>query len=159
MRRLEKENIEVVLGEDDGLEDVRFQFQINAQDNELEFISRSCDAVIIVAGSVGSFCELGLFSWHYSHKEGAIKKAGDKDFIVLIEKRHKDTKRRKSYLNAGPGRAVLGFGMVNYMDFESVGIDGELDAIINRLLERRATYRLDRRGRPPKSKRRRPDAT
>jgi hypothetical protein len=156
MRLLRKEKIEVFLGEDDGLEDVRMKFKLNAQDNELEFIRHSCDAVIIVAGSVGSFCELGLFSWHYSHDDGVIKKSGDKDFIVLIEKKHRNTKTRKSYLNEGPGRAVLGRGMVSYIDFNGNGIDTELESIIQRILERRTAFKLDRRGRPPK-KRTRPN--
>jgi hypothetical protein len=151
MQRLKKENIDVRLGEDDGLQDVRMQFQFNAQDNELEFICHSCDAIIVVAGSVGSFCELGLFSWHYAHKTGKINKSGDKDFIVLIEKKYGNFKR-PSYLAEGPVRAVLGFGMVSYGDFEKSTINIELDNIIRRVLERRATHRLDRRGRPRKNR-------
>lgn len=58
--RLVAEGFEVVLGEDDGLEEARLDLGINAQDNELEFIRRHCNAVIVIADSVGAFCELGL---------------------------------------------------------------------------------------------------
>lgn len=147
-RRLKKEGIKVFLGEDDGLENLRKIFNINAQDNELEFIQHSCDVIVLVAASVGSFCELGLFSWHHAHAHGVIRKSGDKDFIVLIEKKYRDTASRKSYLNEGPARAVLGFGMVSYANFSASKFDSELDTIIKRILERRTTYKLDRRGRP-----------
>ena len=62
--RLETEGFEVILGEDDGLDNPRLKdIGINAQDSEVEFIRRFCNAVIIIADSVGAFCELGLFSW------------------------------------------------------------------------------------------------
>src|SRR5450759_3940030 len=71
--RLEKEKFEVVLGEDDGLDNPEIhEIGINAQDNELEFIRSRCGAVVIVADSVGSFCELALFSWHFVHKASVI---------------------------------------------------------------------------------------
>ena len=58
--RLEKEKFEVVLGEDDGLDNPQIHdIGVNAQDNELAFISSHCNAIVIVAGSVGSFCDLG----------------------------------------------------------------------------------------------------
>jgi hypothetical protein len=57
---LEQKGFEVVLGEDDGLEEARLKLGLNAQDNELEFVKRKCNAVIVIAASVGSFCELGL---------------------------------------------------------------------------------------------------
>src|ERR1700674_329554 len=60
-KRLEKEGFEVVLGEDEGLANAVLKgIGINAQDNEVEFIRKYCNAVIIIADSAGSFCELGL---------------------------------------------------------------------------------------------------
>lgn len=148
-KRLEKHGVEVVLGEDDGLEDVRLAFGVNAQDNELEFIKRSCDTVIIVAGSVGSFCELGLFTWHYAHREGVLTRAGRKDLIVLIERKYeKRSGRRKSYLLEGPAKAAHGFGLVEYIDFQSV----DVEKVVARVLERRATFIQDRRDRPRKTR-------
>jgi hypothetical protein len=56
---LESQGFTVVLGEDDGLDSPEIKaLGIDAQDNELEFI-RKCNAVIVIADSVGSFCELG----------------------------------------------------------------------------------------------------
>ena len=103
--RLEEEGFQVVLGEDAGLEDVRLHLGVNAQDNELEFIRKHCNAVIVIADSVGSFCELGLFSWHFVHDNGVIQNSTD--FILLVDQRYRN---EKSYLNEGPFNAVAGFG-------------------------------------------------
>jgi hypothetical protein len=69
---LEAARFDVILGEDDGLEEARLKVGLNAQDNELEFIRKSCNAVVLLADSVGSFCELGLFSWHFAHAAGVL---------------------------------------------------------------------------------------
>jgi len=46
---------EVVLGEDEGLLDPEIsELGINAQDSELLYIKEHCNAIIIVADSVGS---------------------------------------------------------------------------------------------------------
>ena len=81
---LEREDFEVVLGEDDGLEDARLNFGLNAQDNEMKFIANHCNAIVLVGDSVGSYCELGLFSYHKAHK---FKEAVD--FILLLNKKYK----------------------------------------------------------------------
>ena len=53
--RLEQEKFEVILGEDEGLDNPALKgIGLNAQDNEIEFIRKSCNAVIIIANSVGA---------------------------------------------------------------------------------------------------------
>lgn len=136
-KQLTSHGIDVVLGEDDGLEDARLGLSVNAQDNELEFIRSHCNAVVIIAASVGSFCELGLFSWHCVHEDGVISA----DMIVLIDKEYSNA---KSYLNQGPVAAVHGFGQALFVDFDAY--DG--DDVVTRLLSRRATSIMDRRGKP-----------
>ncbi len=136
---------DVVLGEDDGLENERINFGLNAQDNELEFISRHCNAVVVIADSVGAFCELGLFTWHFVHDDGVIGREIRPAFIVLVSSKYEG---RKSYLNEGPVTSVLGFGDVFFIDYEQYD-----PAQIKRiLLNKRSIQTLDRRGRPRKHK-------
>lgn len=141
IEELQKHHFEVVLGEDDGLEEARLKFGLNAQDNELEFIKGHCNAVIIIASSVGSFCELGLFSWHYVHKDGHIDKELPPAFIVLVDEKYKS---HKSYLNEGPISAVDAFGHVCFVDYDTY----DLSDLIKRLSNRRSIQTIDRRGRP-----------
>lgn len=132
------------MGEDDGLEDARIAIGANAQDNELEYIRTHCDAVVIVADSVGSFCELGLFSWHHAHKRGLIKTGTNADLILIVDKKHSSA---RSYFMNGPVQSVNGFGLVLFVDYgRYTGAD-----VIDRLRSRRATYIMDRRGRPRKT--------
>lgn len=145
-KALEAEKFEVVLGEDDGLEDGRVAVGVNAQDNELEFISTSCNAVILIADSVGAFCELGLFSWHFVHTGGKLKKTrGQTEFFLLLDEKFSDA---KSYLKEGPTRAVNGFGTVLYVDFSSF----DANPVLARMRDRRGVMIVDnKRGRPRKS--------
>ena len=115
-KALEEANFKVVLGEDDGLEHLRKKIGMNAQDNELMFIKNQCDAVVIVAGSVGSFCELGLFSWHYARDIGQICKGII--FIVVVDKEFHPSKVGRSYFSEGPIRILKGLGTVLYSDFK-----------------------------------------
>jgi hypothetical protein len=113
-RVLKKEGFHVVLGEDDGILNKEItRLGVNAQDNELQFIDKSCDAIVIVASSPGSFCELGLFSWHFSNDRDRY---ANKNCIVLIDAAYQ---KDKSYLNLGPAKAVLAFGHVEFVDFNS----------------------------------------
>ena len=140
---LSSANFEVVLGEDEGLENIRLSVGINAQDNELEFIRTNCNAVVIVADSPGSFCELGLFSWHFAHKGGLLYDNTPRTtVIVLIAEKFRND---KSYLNEGPGASVNGFGHLEFVDFENY--DG--NSVIKRLHDRRGVVTVDnKRGRP-----------
>src|SRR5665647_270130 len=81
---LEAEGFEVVLGEDDGLENIRIKVSGGyAHENELEFIQRECGAIVLVAGSVGSYCELGLFAhWHAKSNENKC------DLILLANAKY-----------------------------------------------------------------------
>jgi hypothetical protein len=146
--RLEQEKFEVILGEDEGLDNPELKgIGLNAQDNEIEFIRRSCNAVIIIADSVGAFCELGLFSWHFVHQDGVFKreKRGPEiDCILLLKRTYRN---HVSYLNQGPAAAVNGFGKVEFVNFSVY--DG--DSVVERLRHRRGVITVDnRRGRPRK---------
>lgn len=137
---LTKEGFEVVLGEDDGLEDLRLNISGGyAHDNELEFIRRECSAIVLVAGSVGSFCELGLFV-HWLAHEGN----GSCDLILVANSKFE---KDRSYFNEGPARAADDFGRTLYMDFAQA----DIEPILRRLKGRRSTHFLDGRGRPAKA--------
>ena len=146
-KEFEANKFEVVLGEDDGLEDVRLKLGMNAQDNELEYIRKNCNALIIIADSVGAFCELGLFSWHFTHVDGDINNSGLRtDCFVLIDRKYQGD---ASYLNEGPARAVNAFGSVQFVDFSSF----DCSPLIKKLEDRRVIISLDnKRGRPRRRK-------
>jgi hypothetical protein len=137
---LETNGFEVVLGEDDGLELLREEFKgIYAHMNELEFLRRQCGAIVLIADSVGAYCELGLFA--YEQTNGEPKR--HRDFILIISEEYAS---KASYLNEGPAKAVRDFGAVHYVDLG--GFDCAL--VLERLQGRRAVYVADRRGRPSK---------
>ena len=121
------EDFEVVLGEDDGLEELRKEFSGLAHENELSFIQDECSAVVLIADSVGSFCELGLFAHqHYTHNPRKT------DFVLIMDEQYKGV---KSYLNEGPASAVdLMGGKVFHGSFE----DYDLMPIVQRLKGRRS---------------------
>jgi hypothetical protein len=137
---LEKDGFEVVLGEDDGLEGLRMKFKgIYAHENEVAFIKKECGAVVLVADSVGSYCELGLFAHLHTHED-----SNRRDFVLIIDRQFKGT---TSYLNEGPARAVADFGVVYYGDLDTF----DCSEVLKRLQGRRAVYFLDGRGRPAKT--------
>lgn len=132
---------EVVLGEDDGLEDVRLSITGGyAHDNELEFIRRECGAIVLVANSVGSFCELGLFVHWLARQDERMC-----DLVLIASDKFKDD---KSYFNDGPARAADDFGRTLYVDFATA----DIEPVIRRLKGRRSTHFFDGRGRPSKAK-------
>jgi hypothetical protein len=137
---LEKDSFEVVLGEDDGLEWLRARFSgVYAHENELEFLQRECGAIVLIADSVGSFCELGLFAYFQTRQE-----SNPRDFILVVDQQYKYD---KSYLIEGPAKAVEHFGRVLYEDLGTY--DGA--EILTRLRGRRAVSVIDSRGRPRRS--------
>ncbi len=137
---LEQDEFEVVLGEDDGLKDLQEKFAgVYAHENEVEFIRSECGAIVLVADSPGSFCELGLFAYLHSHED-----TNRRDFILLVDKCYQND---NSYLNEGPAKAIGDFGVLYYEDFEKL----DSSAILKRLRGRRAVYFLDGRGRPAKN--------
>lgn len=134
---LTNDGFEVVLGEDDGLENVRMSTSKSyAHNNELDFIRQECGAIVIVAGSPGSFCELGLFV-HWMERDNNSQC----DLILLVEERFKDD---KSYFNEGPARAADDFGKTLFVDFSNCN----LEPIVNRLKGRRSSHFSMGRGRP-----------
>lgn len=135
---LKKEGFEVILGEDDGLENIRHKYSNYAHENELLFIQKHCNAVILIASSVGAFCELGLFSYKKVHELSNMT-----DFILIISSEYED---EPSYLNEGPAAAIDDFGKVFYGDLD----DFDHLPIIKRLRRRRAVYFTSHKGRPPK---------
>ena len=138
-----EDGFEVVLGEDSGLEDRRLDFGMNAQDNELYFIINECNAIVIVADSVGSFCELGLFTWHFVHDDGLIDKEKRPVFVILI---NKEFEGQKSYFNEGPISSVLAYAQVQYVDFSTYDVE-----LIKKILRSgRSIATLNKRGRPRK---------
>ena len=82
---LEGEDFEIVLGEDDGLENLRIRYAGMAHENELEFINNYSNSVLLIASSVGSFCELGLFSHHHVRQN-----ARHTDFILILDEQYKN---------------------------------------------------------------------
>ena len=147
-KSLENDGFDVVLGEDDGLEDTRLNMGLDAQNNELEYISKYCDAVIVVTANsaIGAFCELGLFSWHFTHPDGKLNnKVPGMDFILLVEKKYKG---KKSYFNEGPAKVVKAFGLTSYIDFKNYNVK----EIIDRLKLRKSITSKDSRGRPRSKK-------
>ncbi|WP_137919097.1 hypothetical protein [Hydrogenophaga sp. 2FB] len=134
---LEVEGFEVVLGEDDGLEDVRLtETGGYAHDNELEFIRRECGAIVLIADSVGSFCELGLFvHWLANNPDRTC------DFVLIADEKYKDD---KSYFNEGPANAAEHFGRTLYVEFATA----DIKPILKRLRGRRSTQLFSGHGRP-----------
>lgn len=131
------ERFEVVLGEDDGLEELRKEFSGLAHENELSFIQQESSAVVLIADSVGSYCELGLFSHqHY------VNNPNKTDFILLMDQKYEDV---KSYLNEGPAKAVeIMGGKVFHGDFGAF----DLSPILDRLNGRRSVWFTHGKGRP-----------
>jgi len=124
---LEGDGFEVVLGEDDGLENVRLDYGIYAHENELRYIEKYCDAVVLIADSIGSFCELGLFAHFHMHQGGKA------DFILILNKEFED---QVSYVSEGPAKAISHFGMITYVDFEEFNSC----ELISRLRGRRSVF-------------------
>lgn len=125
---LQSDQFEVVLGEDDGLEQIREYYSGYAHENELHYINRYCNAVVLIAASVGSFCELGLFSYSHVHQENHHL-----DFILILNESYKED---VSYLNEGPAAAMEDFGKVFYVDFSNF----KPDSLLKRLRRRRHVF-------------------
>ena len=125
---LEGEDFDVVLGEDDGLEALRKKFSGMAHDNELQFIQAHSNAVVLIASSVGSFWELGLFSHQHVHTNSRRT-----DFILIMDEKFKDD---VSYMNEGPAKAIDTFGQLVHCDFSAF----DTTALIDRLKTRRHVW-------------------
>lgn len=133
---LESDSFDVVLGEDDGLEELRGKYSGMAHENELQFIQSHSNSVILIASSVGSFCELGLFSHQHVRDN-----ARSTDFILILDERYKG---QISYLNEGPAKAIDNYGKLLHGDFS----DFDIDPILDRLRIRRNVWFTSSKGRP-----------
>lgn len=124
-----EENIEVWLGEDEGLERLRSKYRADAQTNEIRFIE-CADSVIVIADGVGPFCELGAFSQAFNNQ-------GRADFIVVVDKKHQPDESRKTYLHEGPLHLIKNTmkSHVVYEDFEKA--DSIRDVIMGRIKSQR----------------------
>jgi hypothetical protein len=135
-KTLKTEGFDVILGEDDGLEQIRNKYSSYAHENELLFVEKHCLATVLIASSVGSFCELGLFSYKKVH-------GIQSDFILIISDEFEGA---KSYLNEGPAAAIEDFGKVYYGDLKNF----DYSDLLQRLKRRRAIWVTSSKGRPPK---------
>lgn len=134
---LKQKGFEVVLGEDEGLERLREKYLQMAHLNEAAFVKDGCGAIVLIADSVGSYCELGLFSYiqtDISHKT---------DFILVIDEQYAPGKLPvTSYLNEGPAKAVESHGKVVYAKLDEYdGVE-----ILERLQNRRAIFLFREQG-------------
>ena len=109
-----------------------------AHENELAFIKKECGAIVLIADSVGSYCELGLFAHKQTHE-----RKNRPDFVLIVDH---EFKGKPSYLNEGPARAIDDFGIVFYEDLTTF----DCSKVLKRLQGRRAVYLFDGRGRPAK---------
>lgn len=136
MDELENEGFEVVLGEDDGLEELRKKYMGLAHENELDFIIKESSAVILIADSVGSFCELGLFSYfHY------IENPRKTDFLLILDEQYQSD---ESYLNNGPAKAISVEGQVFHTNFSSF----DIKPLVERLRIKRTIWIRQGKGSP-----------
>jgi hypothetical protein len=134
---LSKANFEVVLGEDDGLENLQAKYGLYAHENERKFVADQMAAIVLVADSPGSFCELGMFV----HSQIELGQSSSQDFILIANIKYKDA---PSYFNLGPAKLVGDFWVVHYVNFE----DFDPSVVVERLRRRRAIWISDLRGRP-----------
>jgi hypothetical protein len=128
MQDLEAADFDVVLGEDDGLEHLRTKYSGMAHDNELQFIQGYSNAVVLIASSVGSFCELGLFSHQHVHTN--TRKT---DFILIMDEEFQND---ISYMNQGPAKAIDIYGQLLHCKFSTF----DTTPLIDRLMTRRNVW-------------------
>ncbi|WP_320171130.1 hypothetical protein [Maridesulfovibrio sp.] len=107
---LRSDGFSVVLGEDDGLMELQDCFGGDAQTNELGFIKKHANAVVLVADSSGSFSELGLFAHFHSSPKCNFS------FIIVVDEFYRDN---EMYLSLGPVKLVESRGKVFYANFKS----------------------------------------
>jgi len=123
--KLTQEGFEVVLGEDDGLENIRNDYSGYTHANELSYIESRCNAVVVIASSVGTFCEIGLFAHINSVRDAKLI-----DLVLIVDKEYEG---KPSYFNYGPVKAVEDFGKVYYADLNNF----DCSDLVGRLSRRR----------------------
>jgi hypothetical protein len=135
---LELSGFEVVLGEDDGLGSLQALYKMYAHQNELRFVEDQAAAIVLIADSPGSFCELGMFADRYSKERDANSA---RDFILVVDEQYASD---PSYVNLGPALAVTDFGIVYWANFRTF----DVEKVTGRLSRRRSLWMSEKRGRP-----------
>jgi hypothetical protein len=127
---LEGAGFEVVLGEDDGLVELQDDLGGDAQTNELGFINKKADAVVLIADSPGSYSELGLFSHHHSSSSRKFS------FILLINKTFNGD---GSYISQGPVQLVEANGNIIFTELEKrdYSFDEDIEKVLRILKTKR----------------------
>lgn len=120
--KLQKNRFRVFLGEDDGLKELKKRFGSNAQQNELNLVKApECRIVILIADSVGSYCELGLFNWLFADNDDKYFDRNKITFYVIADKTYEND---ESYFNEGPIETLrLVGGHIKYDDFATFDVD------------------------------------
>ncbi len=116
------------MGEDAGLTKLQNKYGHDAQTNETLLINNGDHkAIVLIADSVGSHCELGLFSWLYTKK---LESGFDKNvvsFFVIVDQQYKD---HKSYFNEGPIKMLDNAGgKVLFCDFSTFDMNKILEPL------------------------------
>lgn len=133
---LTNEGFEVVPGEDDGLVSLQETYGKYAHQNEREFVTSQAAAIVLVADSAGSLCELGMFADRITELNSPAQA-----FVVLMEERYKGD---NSYINLGPAKVVEDMKKLIYADFSNFN-ESEVVDYLKRL---RTVVISERRGRP-----------
>ncbi|WP_152512855.1 hypothetical protein [Desulfovibrio sp. X2] len=120
--KLSEAGLTIVVGEDDGLQDLQMEFGGDAQSNELRFLTTRADAIVLIASSPGSFSELGLFSHIYNSDRKFT-------FILII---NESFKNENSYIYLGPVQIIDANGKIFYLNNnnETDEFDSIVDGII-----------------------------
>lgn len=131
------DEFDVVLGEDDGIADPRIASTGNSALDEFNFVEGKCNAVIVIADSIGTYCELGILSWNLANGHKFRKKGID--IIVIVDSKHSAS---SAFFRNGAYAIIEGAGKADFAAF------GEYDVnlIVDRLRSRRSFYTIDKRG-------------
>ncbi|KAF1073916.1 hypothetical protein [Halodesulfovibrio sp. MK-HDV] len=134
LRQLLKEELgnlgfEVILGEDDGIEEIQNDHGFDAQTNELNVLKRS-KALVLIAASPSSFAELGVFSHDRAHN-----KKSSYDVVLILSEDFEDS---NSYIELGPVSVVETLGKVFFTSYSTDDCQDICKKIIRRLTHRRS---------------------
>ena len=119
---LKEEGFQVIMGEDAGLEKLREEYGLDAQTNEIHLLrNQDNKAIVLIADSVGSHCELGLFSWLYAQNCKLGLDRNIVSFFVIADQQYMND---ESYFNQGPIAMLKeADGKVLFCDFSTFDMD------------------------------------
>jgi hypothetical protein len=139
----ESEGFDVILGENDGLKNIDFSKHGNSIVGEFEFVKSSCNAVVIIAETIGAWCELSLFSWQIANDPKARNRAVD--LIVLISDEHITG---NEFFRAGTYSLVNSYGKADFVCLAQY----DPTILLERLRGRRLIYATNSARKPRKHK-------